>query len=85
MTVGVSVTSGFELLLVAFYGTSINTIPQKKMQNFFCSRIYGFEIGDLEHKPCWEGENVTHIFYVQRYNILKSQVVFIPFLIIEEI
>lgn len=30
---------GLELLLLDFYGTSSNTIFQKKMYNCFCSRI----------------------------------------------
>lgn len=63
MAIGVSVMSGLELLLVDFYGTSINTIFEKKMENCFCSRIHSFEIPYLEHNPCWEREDVTCTFY----------------------
>ena len=68
MTSGVSVISSLELLLVAFYGTSITF--QNKIQNF-CSRIHSFEICYLVHKPCWKRKTVTCIFYVKHSDILK--------------
>lgn len=61
MTIGVTIISGLELLLVASYGTSINNVFQNKTQNSFWSRIQSTEICGLEHRPCWEKENVMQV------------------------
>lgn len=75
---------GLELLLLDFYGTSI-TIFQKKMYNYFCSRFIVLKYVTWNiNLPRKERMSHTHTFYAKHFNILKSQIVLISFLIIEE-